>query len=93
MTLKEITNDSTTTFVDVRTEMEFLTDHINGAINIPLDQFQQRYKEINGLGETPVVFYCRSGNRSSQAVNYLRQMGIENIYNGGALEEVAYYLN
>lgn len=93
MTLKEIVKHTATQFVDVRTVAEFNTGHINGAVNIPLQDFAQRYNEINELGKTPVVFYCRSGNRSGQAVAYLQQMGIENIYNGGALEEVAYNLN
>lgn len=93
MTLKEIARGVTTEFVDVRSEMEFKTGHVKGAVNIPLDQLQNRYKEIKGLGETPVVFYCRSGNRSGQAVAYLKQMEIDNIYNGRALEEVQKYLN
>ena len=93
MTLKEIARDSSTKFVDVRSEMEFSMGHVKGAVNIPLDQIQRRYTEIKGLGHTPVVFYCRSGNRSGQAVTYLRQLGIDNIYNGGALEDVQYYLN
>lgn len=93
MTLKEIVKNPTTKFVDVRSEMEFNSGHVRGALNIPLDQFQKRYKEIKGLGEKPVVFYCRSGNRSGQAVSFLRQMGIDHIYNGGALEDLQYYLN
>jgi|KBSSwiStaDraftv2_1062776.scaffolds.fasta_scaffold753913_2 rhodanese-related sulfurtransferase len=93
MTLKEIAKNTSTKFVDVRSETEFKMGHVKNAVNIPLDQFQQRYGEIKGLGETPVVFYCRSGNRSGQAVGYLRKMGIDNIYNGGALEDLQYYLN
>jgi len=93
MTLKEIAKNPTTKFVDVRSVGEFNMEHVTGALNIPLDQFQNRYNEIEGLGDTPVVFYCRSGNRSGQAVGYLRQLGIDNIYNGGALEDLQYYLN
>ena len=93
MTLKEIVKNATTKFVDVRSEMEFKMGHIKGAVNIPLDQFQHRYVEIKGLGQDPVVFYCRSGNRSGQAVTYLRQRGFDNIYNGGAMEDVQYSLN
>lgn len=93
MTLKEIVKDRATKFVDVRTAAEFKTGHVNGALNIPLDQFQHRYNEIEGLGKSAVVFYCRSGNRSGQAVAYLLQKGIKNIYNGGALEDVQFYLN
>ena len=74
MTLKEIAKNTSTKFVDVRSETEFKMGHVKNAVNIPLDQFQQRYGEIKGLGETPVVFYCRSGNRSGQAVGYLRKM-------------------
>src|SRR5688572_18011985 len=73
MTLKEIAKNPTTKFVDVRSVGEFNMEHVTGALNIPLDQFQNRYNEIEGLGNTPVVFYCRSGNRSGQAVGYLRQ--------------------
>jgi len=93
MTIKEIVKSPNTKFVDVRSAGEFNMEHVNGALNIPLDQFQNRYHEIEGLGDIPVVFYCRSGNRSGQAVGYLRQLGIDNIYNGGALEDVQYYLN
>jgi rhodanese-related sulfurtransferase len=93
MTLKQIAKNATTKFVDVRSEMEFKRGHVKGAVNIPLEQLQRRYKEIEGLGQTPVIVYCRSGNRSGQAVSHLRQMGFDNIYNGGGLEDVQYYLN
>lgn len=93
MTLKEIIKDPATKFVDVRTVFEFGSGHINGALNIPLDQFQHRYGEIEDLGNTPIVFYCRSGNRSSQAVSYLLQMGVKNIYNGGGVGDIQFLLN
>ena len=93
MTLKEIVKDRNTKFVDVRTVMEFNTGHISSALNIPLDQFHHRYNEIEGLNSTPIVFYCRSGNRSGQAVSYLLQKGIKNIYNGGAMIDLEYQLN
>lgn len=93
MSIKEILHDPQTKIVDVRSVMEFNSGHINNAINIPLDQFADRFREIKGLGETPVVFYCRSGNRSAQAVAYLQQQGVKQVYNGGGLEDVYYLLN
>lgn len=93
MTLKEIIKDPTTKFVDVRTNAEFRTGHIDGAVNIPLDQVQYRYREIGGLDKTPVVLYCRTGNRSGEAVAYLRRKGFSNVHNGGGLEDVRFYLN
>lgn len=74
--------------IDVRTAEEYASGHIDGAVNIPLGQIPERAQEIKGLGETPVVFYCRSGNRSGQAVAYLSKQGYDHIYNGGSLEDV-----
>lgn len=87
MRLKEIVND-TTVFVDVRTKEEYAAGHLDGAVNIPLGDIAQRKQEIKGLGNTPVVFYCRSGNRSGLAVAYLQKEGYAGVYNGGSLEEV-----
>lgn len=93
MTISEILNSPATQLIDVRTTMEFSSGHAKGAVNIPLDQFTKRYREIASLGTQPVVFYCRSGNRSAQAVAYLRQLGIENIYNGGGLDDIRRFVN
>lgn len=38
MTNKELINDLKTTIVDVRTEAEFALGHVDGSINIPLDE-------------------------------------------------------
>lgn len=81
-----IITGSDTLYVDVRTEEEFSSGHIAGAINIPLSAITSRKKEIERLGERPVVFYCRSGNRSAQAVADLHKLGYNNIFNGGSLD-------
>ncbi|WP_127125141.1 rhodanese-like domain-containing protein [Pseudoflavitalea rhizosphaerae] len=80
--------DATTPFVDVRTPEEFATGHIEGALNIPLADIATKKDEIKGLGEKPVVFYCRSGNRSGLAVHQLQLAGYGMLYNGGSLEQV-----
>lgn len=93
MTIKEILKDRNTKLVDVRTTAEFNTGHLKGAVNIPLDQIKQRYQEIDGLSKSPVLLYCRSGNRSGQAVAYLLQKGIKNVYNGGGMEDLKFHFN
>jgi rhodanese-related sulfurtransferase len=93
MTLKEIVKNPETKFVDVRTEQEFAMAHVRDAINIPLHTIPVNADKIKDLGKKPIVFYCLSGNRSGQAVNYLRQQGMENVYNGGGYDEVNYLLN
>ncbi len=75
--------------IDVRTPEEFRLGHAEGAINIPLDTLPYRLSEIAAL-PAPRILYCRSGNRSGMAVQILRQAGIEDVHNGGSLEEVLY---
>ena len=72
------------TLLDVRSTMEFEGDHINGAINIPLDSVESKIKEIASLPK-PIVVYCLSGGRSSIATSILQNNGIQDIYNGGGI--------
>lgn len=78
---------ATGTIVDVRTPEEYSQGHYPSAINIPLDQIQNRVGELKKM-KPPVVVYCRSGNRSSMAVSVLKQNGMNEVYNGGALEDL-----
>lgn len=65
--------------IDVRTPQEFQAGHVEGAINIPVDQVGARLDEIKGLAGTgnTLVVYCRSGNRSATAARTLRAAGYE----------------
>jgi phage shock protein E len=59
------------TVIDVRTPEEFSGGHYPNAINIPLDNVQQRINEFIGMPK-PIVAYCRTGNRSGTAVSILK---------------------
>lgn len=66
--------------IDVRTPEEFEAGHVEGAINIPVDQVGNRLSEIKDLvagKNNTLVIYCRSGNRSAQAARTLRAAGLE----------------
>jgi phage shock protein E len=75
------------TIVDVRTPEEYAEGHFPNAINIPLDQVQQRFHEFKNM-KKPVIAYCRSGNRSGLAVSILLQAGLKEIENGGSLDDL-----
>ena len=75
------------TIVDVRSKGEFLQGHFPGASNIPLDQVINQIEDFRKM-EQPIVVYCRSGNRSGLALSILKQHGINEVYNGGALEDL-----
>ena len=78
---------SNATLVDVRTSVEYNSEHFPNAINIPLDQVAQRINEFKEM-QKPIVAYCRSGNRSGMAVSILKQNGIADAFNGGGLDDL-----
>jgi len=87
------TEDATSTaikngayLVDVRTQMEFRNGTVPTAVNIPLDEISQHIDELKE--KQPVVFFCRSGSRSGMATQILKNKGLENVYNGGAWQNV-----
>ena len=65
--------------LDVRTPAEYAAGHIPGAKLIPLDELPKRINEVPR--DTKVYVICRSGNRSSQAVTFLRDKGYSNTHN------------
>lgn len=65
--------------LDVRTDWEFEEGHIEGAINIPVEELQQRLGELNPGDE--ILVYCRVGNRSRRAAQILADNGFSRIYN------------
>ena len=75
--------------LDVRTEEEFESGYIPKAINIDIQMGPSFIDEINSLDKTKSYYvYCRSGARSSQAVQLMRELGFNNTFNllGGILD-------
>lgn len=75
--------------VDVRTKEEFQASHVKNAINIPLSEIETRLPELAKKKKT-IVVYCRSGNRSGQAMKKLEKAGIPvvNGINQSTLEKI-----
>ncbi len=65
--------DEEYTFVDVRTKVEFAKGHVEGAINIPVDDLRQRIQELDP-GKL-IVVYCEVGLRGYFAERILTQKG------------------
>ena len=61
--------------VDVRTPEEFADGHYPGAINIPHESILDGLNQLGVTTSTAVILYCRSGNRSGQAEQALRDKG------------------
>ena len=67
--------------IDVRRPDEFNGElgHIKGSKLLTLDFLPQKINELKT--DKPIVFICRSGNRSAHAASFALQNGIKNIYN------------
>lgn len=67
--------DGSVTLLDVRTEWEYRLGHIEGFVNIPVDELRERLDEIEK--EKTVYVICQSGLRSYIACRILNGHGIE----------------
>ena len=73
--------------VDVRTEEEYNEKHIDGAILLTLDTIdEESVASIIDSKDTPIIVYCKSGNRSHQAYELLQDLGYEKVYDLGSID-------
>lgn len=88
--IQSIVKTRNPTIIDVRTPMEFSSDHAKGAINIPLNEIPDQLDKIRSM-KKPIVLCCASGGRSGQAHNFLERNGVSDTYNGGGFYWVKSY--
>lgn len=71
--------------LDVRTQEEYASGHIPGAICIPNETIGS--EEIPELPDKDqlILVYCRSGNRSKQASQKLAEQGYTNVVEFGGI--------
>lgn len=67
--------------IDVRTLDEYNRGHINGAINIPVDELRNRLDEIKVPKDYPIYVNCQVGLRAYIAIRILQGNGYTNLYN------------
>jgi rhodanese-related sulfurtransferase len=65
--------------LDVREPDEYAAGHIPGITLLPMGEVPARLSEIPTDKE--VIVTCRTGNRSSQVVDFLREQGFTNVHN------------
>lgn len=64
--------------LDVRTGTEYMDGHIPGAILIEEGTYAEALKDYPR--DDAYIVYCRTGNRSSTVVNWMKSNGFTNIY-------------
>ncbi len=73
--VETLPHDGSVTLLDTRTEQEYVRGHIDGFLNIPVDELRERLSEIE-KGK-PVYVICQSGLRSYIATRILEGSGYE----------------
>ena len=74
--------------VDVRTAHEFSKGHYPGAVNIPVEEIEDRIHSLESYKHRTVVLYCESGQRAGKAKKILEAKGFKTVYNAGGLEDM-----
>ena len=75
-------NDEHGIIIDVRTEDEFESGKIPGALNIDIYKGQGFIYEIEELDKSKNFYvYCAAGVRSANACGVMQQLGFENVFN------------
>jgi rhodanese-related sulfurtransferase len=75
---EELSNQLTKdTIIDVRKQSEFQAEHVEGAINLPLDFINDHLAEIPKQGK--VFIHCAGGYRSMIAISILKARGWDNL--------------
>ena len=74
--------------VDVRSEGEYASGAIEGALNHPLQGLPDTLLDMGVELDEEVIVYCRSGRRSAQAKALLTQAGFQRVFDGGPMTKL-----
>lgn len=77
-TAKDMIEKNDVLLIDVRTANEYDLMHIKNAINIPVNEIEQKIFQVDSTH--PLMVYCSSGARSKTAIQILNNLGYNNIY-------------
>jgi len=79
--------------IDVRDVVEYESGHVEGAINLSLNEgvFEEQMMSLDP--SVSYLLYCRSGARSGMATDMLQRAGFSSVENLGGYEDAAAALN
>lgn len=89
---KIMDEDKNIVILDVRTEDEYNSGHIENSILISVDDLEDNAEEILKDKDQKILVYCRTGNRSNTAGKTLNEMGYTNLYDFGGINDWNYGL-
>jgi len=78
--------------IDVRSPEEYKAGHIQHAINMNIEGFEDRIGELEDLKDFPIITYCNSGKKSGQVAEILVNKGFKDVTNAAGVKEFEYDL-
>jgi len=75
-------------WIDVRTQEEWDSGHLEEAVHIPHEQIAARISEVTANKDATIHLYCRSGGRAGRAKSALEELGFTNVTNDGGYEDI-----
>ncbi len=87
---KAIIDSEDVIILDVRTQEEFDSGHIENAVLLPITEITDNAEGILPDKDAKILVYCRSGNRSATAARELIRMGYTNVYDFGGINTWPY---
>ena len=80
--LKKRVDSNSTLVLDVRTAEDFIGEqgHIDSAVNIALEELQDRINELTEYLERPIAIVCRTDKRSAKAALLLTEHGFHDVH-------------
>ncbi len=87
---KAIIDSEDVIILDVRTQEEYDSGHIENAVLLPVTEIADKAEEILPDKDAKILIYCRSGNRSATASKDLIRMGYTNVYDFGGINSWPY---
>lgn len=75
--------------IDVRTAQEYAAGHLDGAENLDVTSGELSAALATLEQDAEYLVYCRSGNRSAQAVRLMQDAGFTDVTDLGSLDQAA----
>lgn len=76
--------------LDVRTQEEYDTQHIEGATLLTDSEIAERAADVLPDKDAVILVYCRSGRRSAASSQQLAELGYTNVYDFGGIIDWPY---
>ncbi len=74
--------------IDVRSDDEWETGHLETAVHIPHTEIAQRIGEVTDDKDAKIILHCAVGGRAGKAKEALEAIGFTEVENGGGLDDV-----